>query len=113
MLVATTQLLHVCCLAGHIWSQAGHMSNLMPDLESAQNFGTVMCATTQFLHFLQLAGHSWYKQGGHISNLMPDSESAQKFCYSAMSHILPFWLETFVTGTWDHLVPIGTNLGTI
>ena len=50
----------------------------MPDLESAQNFGTVMCATARLLHVLQLAGHIW-SQGDHRSNRMPDSESVQNF----------------------------------
>ena len=52
---------------------------MMPDSESLQNFGTVLCATTQLLHVLQLAGHIW-SQGGHMSNLMPDSESEPKIC---------------------------------
>ena len=84
----------------------------MPDLESAQNFGTLVCATTQSKHVFLLDGHIW-SQGGHTSNLHDARiRISAKFC-RVMCHIPPLRLETFVTGNWDQLGLIGTNLGPI
>ena len=72
---------------------------MMPDSESAQNFGTVLFATTQLLHVLRLAGHIW-SQGGHRSNLMPDLELVQNSgCYNPV--------KTCFATSWSQLVTAG------
>ena len=99
---ATTHLLLVLLLACHIWSKGGHRSNLMPDSESAQNFGSVTCATTQLLHILLLAGHIWL-QGDHRSNLMPDLESAQKIGTYCLPQTSSYMFCNYLVTGWSQV----------
>ena len=60
------------------WSQVGHRSMLLPDLNSVQKVALGTCATTSVFARLATFGHSW-SHAGHRSILTADLDSAQNF----------------------------------